>query len=185
MSAAVDRFREILKRYVGKDELLEVYDSRDKEDKFEVGFVQSATEESYSLATIDSKGRPDGIFVGRIDEIDHMAVGTQYLATIKLLNERYKSGEKPMSPPIGPFDDMLELVKYAHRNRQIVSVLIENYYTGFITDFSKEHIELLEVNRHGIEDGYQFLDLEQVSRIDIGSPTEDARRFLHQLRMGL
>jgi hypothetical protein len=67
----------------------------------------------------------------------------------------------------------------------MVSVTADVEFFGFIKDFTRDHIELLEVNKSGIEDGIQFIDLDEVSRIDFGGPSEESRLFLHQVRMGL
>ncbi|MBS1700035.1 MAG: hypothetical protein JST12_00100 [Armatimonadetes bacterium] len=186
MSAAVDRFREVLKQYVGTEELVEVYEDREDTDKFEVGFVLSVSEDYYSLALIDSKGRPNGSFVGQIDEIVRLAVGTQYLVAIKLLHERQRQTEFPVRPTtVGPFETLLDLVRYARNSRIMVSVTADVQFLGFIKDYTDDHIELLEVNKSGIEDGIHYIDLEEVVRIDFDGPSEEARLFLHRVRMGL
>ncbi len=186
MSAAVDRFREVLQQFVGTEELVEVYDDTDNTDKFEVGFVLAVSEDYYSLSLIDSKGRPNGSFVGQIEQIVRLAVNTQYLTAIKLLVERQRQLEMNMRPSkAGPFENLLDLVRYAHENRVMVSVAADVEFFGFIKDYSPEHLELLEVNKSGIEDGIQYIDLSEVSRIDYDGPSEDARRFLHRVRMGL
>jgi hypothetical protein len=186
MSAAIDRFREVLKKYVGTQELVEVYEDSEDTDKFEVGFVLSVSEDHYSLALIDSKGRGNGSFVGQIESIVRLAVGTQYLAGIRLLHERKRQPERKNSGnDVGPFENMLELVRYSCENRLMVSVTADVEFFGFIKNFTRDHIELLEVNKSGIEDGIHFIDLDEVSRIDFGGPSEEARLFLHQVRMGL
>jgi len=186
MGAAVDRFREVLRQYVGTEEFVEVYDDSEDTDKFEVGIVLAVSEEFYSLSLIDSKGRPNGSFVGQIDEIVRLAVGTQYLTAVKLLHERQKQTEMSLRVPIvGPFENMLDLIRYACENRIMVSVTADVEFFGFIKDYTQDHIELLEVNKSGIEDGVHFIDLDEVSRIDFDGPGEEARLFLHRVRMGL
>jgi hypothetical protein len=185
VSLAIDRFREVLRRFVGKNELIEVYED-DDDDKFEVGYVISVSEDTYSLNMIDSKGRFNGIFVGSLEEVRRLASGTQYLASIQLLNERFKSGDRIESNmPPGPFEDMDDLLKYAHKHRLMTAILTESYFYGYVMHYTKEHLELLEVNKAGIEDGIQYLDREEITRIDFGGPVEDARQFLHSVRMGL
>lgn len=186
MSAAVDRFREVLRQYVGSQDLVEIYDDRDDTDKFEVGFVLSVSEDYYSLALVDNKGRASGSFVGQMEQIVRLAVGTQYLTAIKLLVERQRQMEMGFRrSDAGPFENMQDLIRYAHSNRIMVSVTADVEFFGFIRAYSSEHLELLEVNKSGIEDGVQYIDLEEVSRIDFGGPAEDARLFLHRVRMGL
>ena len=186
MSAAVDRFREVLKQYVGSQELVEVYEDSEDTDKFEVGFVLGVSEDNYSLALIDSKGRPKGSFVGQIDEIVRLAVATQYLTAIKLLFERHRQTEMNLKVPhVGPFENMLELIQYAHNHRMMISVTADVEFYGFVKDYTHDHIELLEVNKSGIEDGIHYIDLDQVVRIDYDGPSEEARLFLHRVRMGL
>lgn len=186
MGAALDRFREVLRQYVGTEELVEIYEDSDDTDKFEVGFVLAVSEDYYSLALIDAKGRPNGSFVGQFEEIVRLAVGTQYLTAIKLLHERQKQLEMNIkSPQIGPFEHLLDLIRFAYDHRMMLCVTADVEFYGFVKDYTSDHIELLEVNKSGIEDGTHFIDLDEVSRIDFGGPSEDARLFLHRVRMGL
>lgn len=187
MSAAVDRFREMLTRYVGKQELVEIFEDDEETDKFEVGMVLSVSEDYYSLSLVDSKGRPDGSYVGLMEDIRRIGVGTQYLAAVELLHQRHKSGTLiPYSEEPKPtFDSMQEVLEYAQRMRQVVCIHTDELFYGFVANFTSEHVEIREVNRSGIEDGVQFLDLDEVVRIDFGGPVEEARRFLHQVRLGL
>lgn len=187
MSAAVDRFREILSRYVGKTELVEIFEDDDEQDKFEVGMVLSVSEDYYSLSVVDTKGRPDGSYIGMIEDIRRIGVGTQYLAAIELLHQRNKSGTLlQWTDETRPtFDNIQDLLDYAMRTRSLVSIKTSEWFYGFVQHYTGDHVEIREVNKTGIEDGIQFIDLEEVVRVDYGGPTEEARRFLHQVRLGL
>ncbi|HLO98815.1 MAG TPA: hypothetical protein VK171_09500 [Fimbriimonas sp.] len=187
MSAAVDRFREVLARYAGKQELVEIFEDEEETDIPEVGMVLSVSEDYYSLSKVDAQGRPDGSYVGLIEDIRRIGVGTQYLAAIELLYQRHKSATllPYADEPKPTFDSMLEVLEFAQVTRQVVCVLTDELFFGFVGNFTSEHVEIREVNKSGIEDGIQFLDLDQVVRIDFGGPAEEARRFLHQVRLGL
>lgn len=166
--------------------MVEVYDDSTDTDKFEVGLVLSVSEDYYSLARVDSKGRPNGSYVGQIEQIVRLAVGSQYLLAIKLLTERQKQFEMGIKPePAGPFDQFSDLIRYACEHRIMISVTADAEFFGFVKDFTSDHIELVEINKSGIEDGIQYIDLDQVSRIDFDGPSEEARQFLHRVRMGL
>ncbi len=195
MPEAVDRFREILKRYVNRDELVEIYEDSSDEDKFEVGFVINVTEDSYTLDTIDPIGRYSGVFFGDLSDIIRIAAGTQYLAGMELLVQHQLrssdgaswKGPRENSHRFPMFSSTFEVATYARENRMLVQMVdgAKGVFYGFVKGVSAEHIELLEVNRLGIEDGLQFLALNDIARIDFGGPHEDARAFLHRVRMGL
>jgi len=195
MPEAVDRFREILKRYINRDELVEIYEDSTDEDKFEVGFVINVTEDSYTLDTIDPIGRYSGVFFGDLSDIIRIAAGTQYLAGMELLVQHQLrshdasswKGPRDNSHRFPMFSSTLEVASYARENRMLVQMVdgAKGVFFGFVKNVSAEHIELLEVNRLGIEDGLQFLALDDIARIDFGGPHEDARAFLHRVRMGL
>jgi hypothetical protein len=184
MAAAVDRFREILRRHVGRNELVEIYDDAQDLDKFEVGFIVAVSEDTYFVKKVDAKGRYNGHFMGRLDDVVRLATGTQYLTAIGLLAERTRSSDSH-DQELPALDNFSDLLKYAHRNRLMVSAWVDVCFFGFIQEFSKEHLELVEVNKSGLEDGIQYLDIDEVSTIEIGGPDVDARKFLHQVRMGL
>ena len=184
VAAAVDRFREILRRYVGKNELVEIYDDSQDLDKFEVGFIVAVGDNTYFVKKVDAKGRYNGHYMGRLDDVVRLATGTQYLTAVRLLTERARSSEgaEHELPPLDAFSDLL---KYAHRNRLMVSAWVDVNFFGFVQEFTNEHLELIEVNKSGLEDGIQYLDIDEISTIELGGPDVDARRFLHQVRMGL
>jgi hypothetical protein len=195
MPEAVDRFREILKRYINRDELVEIYEDSSDEDKFEVGFVVNVTEDTYTLDTVDTVGRYNGVYIGDLNDIIRIAAGTQYLAGMELLvqhqirsadNLGWK-GPKESARRFPTFSSTFDLANYAKENRMLVQMVdgAKGVFYGFVKNLSAEHIELLEVNRLGIEDGLQFLALNDIVRIDFGGPHEDARAFLHRVRMGL
>ncbi len=184
MAAAVDRFREILRGYAGKNELVEIYDDSEDLDKFEVGFVLSVSEDTYFVKKIDTKGRYNGHYMGRMEDIVRLATGTQYLTAIRLLNERDRA-TAPAELQVPPLETFTELLKFASKNRLLISVWVDVNFLGFIREFTNEHLELIEVNKSGLEDGIQYLDLDEISTLEIGGPDVEARRFLHQVRMGL
>lgn len=195
MPEAIDRFREILKRYLNRDELVEIYEDSSDEDKFEVGFVVNVTEDTYTLDTIDPIGRYNGVYIGDLNDVIRIAAGTQYLAGMELLvqhqlrateNSGWK-GPRESSNRFPTFSSTFEVATYARENRMLVQMMdgAKGVFFGFVKSVSAEHIELLEVNRLGIEDGLQFLALDDIARIDFGGPHEDARAFLHRVRMGL
>lgn len=195
MPEAVDRFREILKRYINRDELVEIYEDSSDEDKFEVGFVVNVTEDTYTLDTVDTVGRYNGVYIGDLNDIIRIAAGTQYLAGMELLvqhqirsadNLGWK-GPRESAHRFPTFSSTFDLANYAKENRMLVQMVdgAKGVFYGFVKNLSAEHIELLEVNRLGIEDGLQFLALNDIVRIDFGGPHEDARAFLHRVRMGL
>ncbi len=184
MPDAIDRFREVLRRYCGKSELVEIYDDSQDLDKFEVGFIIAVSDDTYFVKKVDTKGRYNGHYMGRLEDVVRLATGTQYLTAVRLLTERAKSleGEDQELPPMEAF---AELLKFAHRNRLMVSAWVDVRFYGFVQEFTKEHLELIEVNKSGLEDGVQYLDIDEIATIELGGPDVDARRFLHQVRMGL
>lgn len=181
---AIDRFREVLRRYCGKGELVEIYDDSQDLDKFEVGFIIAVSDDTYFVKKVDTKGRYNGHYMGRLEDVVRLATGTQYLTAVRLLTERAKSleGEDQELPPMEAF---AELLKFAHRNRLMVSAWVDVRFYGFVQEFTKEHLELIEVNKSGLEDGVQYLDIDEIATIELGGPDVDARRFLHQVRLGL
>lgn len=188
MSDFDDKVREIFRRCQASGDMVEVYDDGDNLDRFDVGVVESVTSDYYSLLSIGPYGDFDGRQVGRIEDVIRVATGSEYLSALRLLHEaRGRIDADPPSPEGYLPMDLTNTLRFAKDKRIVVSLVDadKETLTGFVTDFGNEFVELREVRRDGQEDGLIVLHLDEVVRIDVGGRVEQARAFVHRVRMGL
>ncbi len=186
MADLIDKFRAVLLTCQESHSMAELYTDEEELDRFSVGYIEEVGRETYTLAAVDDEGRFDGRQVGRLEAIIKLTVDSEYLSALKLLHEG--SGALEPTRPTGPPPRDLEAgLRGAMRDRMVASVLDVDHeaHTGFITDVGEEFVEISEIRRDGHRDGTTILRLDDVFRVDIGGRTEQARGFLHRVRMGL
>jgi hypothetical protein len=186
MSDLLDKFRTVLRACEGARSMAEIYTDEEDLDRFSVGYVEEVGRETYTLAAIDDEGRFDGRQVGRLEAIIKLTVDSEYLSALKLLHEG-GSALEPTRPSGPPPRDLRAGLEAAMRDRTVASVIDVDHqaHTGFVTDVGEEFVEISEIRRDGHRDGMTILRLDDVFRVDIGGRTEQARGFLHRVRMGL
>ena len=188
MSDFVDKIRQTMRKCQEVGEMVEVYDDERNIDRFNVGLVESVTVDTYCLQGIGPHGDLDGRQVGRIEDVVRLSVGSEYLFALKLLHEsrdRLKA-DLPGADGFLPFD-LQNSLRFAKEKRIVVTLLDPDHekITGFVRDFGRDFVEVCEVQRDGQEDGFLIIHLDEVVRIDIGGRMEQARAFVHRVRMGL
>jgi hypothetical protein len=187
MSDLLDKYRAVLAGCRERADMAEVYTDEEDLDRFSVGYIESVSRESYTLTAVDPEGQLDGRQVGRLDAIVKLVVGSEYLAALKFLHEGKMTLEE-LRPAAGDIPkDLRGGLEHAMRNRIVVSLLdIDRVATtGFVTDVGHEFVEVHEIRRDGHADGFVILPVDDIFRVDIGGRAEQARHFLHRVRMGL
>jgi hypothetical protein len=188
MSDFNDKVREIFRRCKDSGDMVEVYDDAENLDHFDVGVVESVTSDYYSLLSIGPYGDFDGRQVGRVEDVIRVAMGSEYLSALRLLHEARGTLDAVPPSPEGYLPmDLINTLRFAKDKRIVVSLVDpdKQTLTGFVTDFGRDFVEVREVRRDGQEDGTIVLHIDEVVRIDVGGRTEQARAFVHRVRMGL
>ncbi len=188
MSDFNEKIRQTLRRSKESGDMVELYDDEQNLDRFNVGLVESVTHDSYCIQSIGPHGEPDGRQVGRIEDVIRLSTGTEYLMALKLLHQARDriTVDLPQPDAYLPMD-LQNSLRFARDKKIVVSLIDPDHVqiTGFVRDFGKEFVEIAELRRDGQEDGSIVIHLDEVVRVDIGGRMEQARAFVHRVRMGL
>jgi hypothetical protein len=188
MSAFNDKIRETLRLCVASKDMVEVYDDERNLDRFNVGMVDSVTHDAYCIQSIGPHGDFDGRQIGRIEDIIRLSTGSEYLSALKLLHEARDRITTTLPNPDGYLPmDLQNSLRFAKDKKIVVSLIDPDHLqiTGFVKDFGEDFVEISEVRRDGQEDGSIIVHLEEIVRVDVGGRMEQARAFVHRVRMGL
>lgn len=183
-----EKIRQTLRSCKDRSDMVEVYDDERNLDRFNVGLVESVTLESYCIQSIGPQGDFDGRQVGRIEDIIRLSTGSEYLGALKLLHEARDRLSMDLPEPEGYLPmDLQNSLRFARDKRIVVSLVDPDHVqiTGFVRDYGHDFVEVCEVRRDGQEDGSIIVHLEEIVRVDIGGRMEQARAFVHRVRMGL
>jgi hypothetical protein len=184
-----EKIRQTLERCKTDRDMVEVYDDERNLDRFNVGLVESVTRESFCILSIGPHGDFDGRQVGRIEDIIRLSTGSEYLGALKLLHEaKHRLEQETLPEPEGYMPmDLQNSLRFAKDKRIVVSLVDPDHLqiTGFVQDYGEDFVEICELRRDGQEDGSIVVHLEEIVRVDIGGRMEQARAFVHRVRMGL
>lgn len=183
-----DKIRETLRRCKETGDLVEVYDDDRDLDRFIVGKVESVTRDGYGLLSVGPHGDFDGRQIGRIEDIIRISTGSSYLSALRLLHEARGTLEEPPVDSTGYLPmDLGNALRLARDKRIVVSLVDADHIPiiGFVNDYGDDYVEVRELRKDGEEDGLITVHLDDIVRIDAGGRTEQARGFLHRVRLGL
>ena len=184
----LDKIRDTLRRCLDSGDLVEVYDDDRDLDRFIVGKVESVTRDGYGLLAVGPHGDFDGRQIGRIEDVIRVATGSSYLSALRLLHDARGTMDSQPADSAGyaPLD-LNNALRFAQDKRIVVSLVDGDHIpiVGLVNDFGKDYVEIRELRKDGEEDGLITVHLDDIIRIDAGGRTEQARSFLHRVRMGL
>jgi hypothetical protein len=183
-----EKVRHTLRRCKEAGEMVEIYDDERNLDRFNVGLVESVTHDTYCMQSIGPHGDFDGRQVGRIEDVIRLATGSEYLFALKLLHEAHDRLAAELPSPEGYYPlDLQNSLRFAKDKKIVVSLVDPDHVqiTGFVRDYGSDYVEIGEVRRDGQEDGLLIVHLDEIVRVDIGGRMEQARAFVHRVRMGL
>lgn len=188
MADFLDKIRDTLRRCMESGDLVEVYDDDRDLDRFIVGKVESVTRDGYALLAIGPHGDFDGRQIGRIEDVIRVATGSSYLSALRLLHDAQGRMDAQPADSAGyaPLD-LSNALRFAKDKRIVISLIDGDHIPiiGFVNDFGKDYVEIRELRKDGEEDGLITVHLDDIIRVDAGGRTEQARAFLHNVRMGL
>jgi hypothetical protein len=188
MADFLDKIRETLRHCKDTGDLVEVYDDDRDLDHFIVGRVESVTHDAYALLSIGPHGDFDGRQIGRIEDIIRISTGSSYLSALRLLHEaRGTMDSQPVDSTGYTPLDLNSALRFAKDKRIVISLIDGDHIPiiGFVNDFGSDYVEIRELRKDGEEDGLITVHLDDIIRVDAGGRTEQARAFLHRVRMGL
>ena len=149
------------------------------------GYVECADEDTFVLAHITNVGLYDGYILKFVKSVFKITTGDQYGRKIEALYKLRGQSHMPIS--FGTGQNVFEnFIEFARSNRFIVSVEMhdddENTEVGFIKDFNKKYIRLLNMDSYGHEDGESTILIEDITAIACDTDTEHALLLIAQNR---
>lgn len=163
--------RQILKRYLGREDYLEVYARPEASDRFDVGRLLAMDDQYVLMNTCDENGRDDGLSLRLIENIICVQADTLYLKKLCLFEKscasRYAKWKNVQS------DLMDALLMHAYETGSGVSLELENgdetTLVGCLLEEPGEVIALRQLDAYGDDDGVAYVRRDQLARVDCDS----------------
>lgn len=170
---------EIIKQFCSVGELIELYTNKDDTDAYEVGFVVAYSDNMFMVHSFNDRGKDDGFFVQRIDDLYRVAYGTQYCEKLfKLIARQGGDFKPPMFEGFQTSGNMMyDVLNESMYNRRIVYVVLYNEYEVFgrVKSVSIDTFEIEIVQADGTLDGFTKLRLEDVRVVSVDGISENER----------
>jgi hypothetical protein len=177
------KFYEVLKQQQEKEKLVCVYHGDDGHDKFDVGFVESLTTTNLTLLSVSPRGEFDGRVIMHLDDLNRVEMDDRYSRKIELLHQ-YRGSIFKTEDHVNPqsrTDDLMAQLKTAAEAHEVGSIedVKGNSVTGFIAEVGEDYVVIEALTQLGEPDGQSVVNLEDVSRVQIGARDQQVRGFLY------
>jgi hypothetical protein len=157
------------------------------ESELWIGYIVDFNEQIFVLQHISPLGFQDGLIIERIDAIDNFEINDDMLKTIELLyNNNLKIlNQNTESIEISTDEKwQFELIKGIIDNGKIVSIELNNsdiVNYGYIVDYDDTILQIIAINRQGMEDGTQTYNLSDITSFGIDRIEGRKREILFEL----
>lgn len=176
------KFYEVLRQQQEKEKLVCVYHGDDGHDKFDVGFIESLTPTTLTLLSVSPRGEFDGRVIMHLDDLNRIEMGDRYSRKIELLHQ-YRGSIFKTDDHVNPQARTEDL--HAQLSRAVVDHLVAciedikgNSVTGFIAEVGDDFVVIDAVTQLGEPDGQSIINLDEVSRVQMGARDQQIRGFL-------
>jgi hypothetical protein len=169
-------FDRTLAEAAGTNTLVAIHIDPTEPGRFDAGWVHEASDEGYSLLSIDPYANFDAIRIGFIDDIVRINVGGQYLDRLAqlcegtLLEYRISKGTLPAN--------LEKALQMCCESGEIVTVsTIDKASTnGIIEEVADGAVRVREVSLLGFHEGQVILPIDDISTLDARGPKQAAIR---------
>ena len=178
------KFYEVLKQQQEKEKLVCVYHGDDGHDKFDVGFIESLTPTTLTLLSVSPRGEFDGRVVMHLDDLNRIEMEDRYSRKIELLHQYRGSifkSEDHVNPNARTDDLMAQLARAAEEHDvACVEDIKGNAVTGFVAEVGDDFVMIEALTQLGEPDGQAVINLDEVSRVQVGARDQQIRGFLYR-----
>lgn len=184
------KFFDVLKQQQDAEKLVCVYHGDDGHDKFDVGYVESLTPTTLTLLSVSPRGDYDGRVVMHLDDLNRVETNDRYSRKIELLHE-YRGSIFKTEDHVNHqarTDDLQAQLSRAAADHQVAAIedIKGNAVAGYIQEVGEDYVVVEALTQLGEPDGTSVINLEDVSRVQIGARDQQVRGFLykynHELR---
>lgn len=173
--------RMILKK-IGWDKPICVY--TDSSTKFSFGRVLVFDEDFLALISITPKGLYDGVLVIPIEDIMRIAADNQYCAKMKALTDEAEYNKFPYT--INNVNVLRNILELSKKDNTVISIEVDHSgyddVTGIVAGISDGMVEIDVIDEYGCEDGKEWVQLEDITRVSYFSETEQVIQKLFNSR---
>jgi len=152
-------------------------------DSFLEGYVECVDKDMFILSHITNMGIYDGYILKLVKRVFQITTDDRYGKKIEALYKIRGQSHMPISvsEEKSAFDNFVE---FARSNHFIISVELhyddENIETGYIKDFSKEYLQIVNIDQYGYEDGESIILAEDITTISCDTDIEHTLSLLVQ-----
>lgn len=162
-------------------ELVELYEDRDA-DKFSVGWVDALSDTHIRLRSLDLAGRLEGILVRRLDLVERVVTGSDYLVRrMARLEQRWRNACLwPEQRLTGSLDDlMLDALTVSLEDGTVVSISVgDEDYNGPVVKLSDDAGTIADLNNYGDRVKEVSFRTADIGTLCFGSDEEQIWQFL-------
>ncbi len=178
------KFYEVLRQQQEKEKLVCVYHGDDGHDKFDVGFVESLTPTTLTLLSVSPRGEFDGRVIMHLDDLNRIEMDDRYSRKIELLHQ-YRGSifktEDHVNPEARADDVHAQLVRAVNEHLVVcVEDIKGNSVTGFIMEVGDDFVLIEALTQLGEPDGQSLINLDELSRVQLGARDQQVRGFLYR-----
>lgn len=180
-------FNEILERSKRNKELIGIWKYND-DDGFWCGYVLDYNETLVTIQHFTRYGRPDGIIIVQLEDIQCVDFDDEYVKTLHYVIEHASELEKEAPSP-GLFAEGEEwqlqlLQQFEGNHNKIISLDINGsgYCSGFIEKVSASDFILKSIGKLGEEEGTAVYKIEDISNFQIHDLDNRKRLMLYNWR---
>ncbi len=152
-----------LSAYVGNDELISVYTNVDKSDLFTLGYLIEIDESNVLMNMVDRYGEEVGFCIINSDDIYNFEQDRMYSGKIEKLFKLKKQKRPYISNSESNL--MANFLKHAFDNHLLIQVNEDDYYIGYVKDFSNQVLTTERFDSYGDEIGVSSLDMNNVNSL--------------------
>lgn len=173
--------KDILCQFIGKTNMVEVYTNQEDTSKFHIGKILACNDEYNVMSIVTPQGSYDGLLLEKLDQIINVQYDTKYDKKIISLIQYHKT-ELPFIH-LDQSDLIGSLLEYARSSGSIVSITVLDSGNvdgqGFVDDIENGICKIRQVDDDGMNNGYGFLKLEDITKIALDGEDEVMLQILN------
>jgi len=167
----MSKFRELLKSFERKNEILSIYRYTDKNEEFLLGQIIVVSDDSFIVSNIDIYGNTDGYFFEYLNNISMIEKDSQYITKIKSNN----LFEKNVLKNLNTSDLSKSVITFLRTSSKICTIELDHSeidYTGIFEQEEDGLIYFKQFDKYGNWDGHIIFDIESIINIKWDSKDE-------------
>ena len=164
-----------LSTYANGDEMISIYYDFDNPDTFTLGYLLGIDENNVLVNRVDRYGEENGFCVINSDNIYNFEQDKMYIEKIETLFNLKQQKRKYISNPTG--NPMENFLKDASDNHWLIQVNEDDYYIGYVQEFSDQVLTTEKIDNYGDRIGVASLDMDHVNSL------KSKTRYLKDLEM--